>query len=105
MGAGNTAILEAFSDLLTEHGVAFTYSGDSDTYTGLVNDGYSSSTVNMIQLEPGKQFVVRFLASDWTTPPTRMSTLTVDGLPPYTITETIKELPLHGIFSVVCRLQ
>lgn len=104
MGAGNTAILEAFSDLLIEHGVAFVYSGDSETYTGLVNDGYSSSTVNMIQLEPGKQFVVRFLASDWATVPARMGKLTADGVD-YTITENIKELPLHGIFSVVCRLQ
>ena len=104
MGAGNTAILEAFSDLLTEHGVAFTYSGDDAEYTGLVNDGYSSSTVNMIQLQPGKEFAIRFLASDWETVPTRMATLTADGVA-YTITQTIKELPLHGIFSVVCRLQ
>lgn len=104
MGAGNTAILEAFSDLLDEHGVDFVYSGDDETYTGLVNDGYSSSTVNMIQIQPGKEFGIRFLASDWSEPPARMSTLTADGVT-YTITQTIKELPLHGIFSVVCRLQ
>ncbi len=104
MGAGNTAILEAFSDLLTEHGVDFVYSGDDETYTGLVNDGYSSSTVNMIQLQPGKEFGIRFLASDWTTPPERMKTLTADGVT-YVISQTIKELPQHGIISIVCRLQ
>lgn len=104
MGAAHDAILEGFADLLEEHGVTFTYSGDEEDYIGLVGDGYSSSTVNMIQIEPGKAFIVRFLASDWAEPPARMSRLTYDGVA-YTITETIKELPQHGIFTIVCRLQ
>lgn len=104
MPAGNDAIIEAFADLLDQHGVEFVYSGDDATYTGLVGDGYSKSIVPMIQIQPGEEFSIRFLASDWTDAPERMKKLTADGVD-YVITSTIKQLPKHGIIQLTCKLQ
>lgn len=102
MPAGNDAILEAFADLLDQHGTDFVYSGDNETYTGLTGDGYSSSTVNMIQITPGQEFTVRFLASQFT--PERMKKLTY-GSRDFVITSSFSEIPGHGILYVTCRLQ
>lgn len=104
MSDATDAKLDAFTDLLEQWGVAFVYSGDSATYTGIPGDGYSSSMIPMVQIQPGEQFTLRFLRSAWSTLPQKAETLTA-GSVAYSIEDVGKVMPGDIILQLVCRLR
>lgn len=98
--------VEAFQDLLDQWGFGFTYSGDETPTTrkGLVGDGYKNETISLTQIVPGEQFMLRFLASAWTTLPTPHSYLTRSSTKYYI--EVINHvLPGDIILTLVCRIR
>lgn len=108
MSAATQAKLQGFTRLIREWGVDFVYSGDSETYTGIPGDGYSSSLIPLVQIQPGEQFTVRFLRSAWPSGsaglPQKFETLTADGTA-YTIEDVGKVMPGDIILQLVCRLR
>jgi len=104
MSAATEAKLEGFTALVEEWGVDFVYSGDTETYTGIPGDGYSSSIIPMVQIQPGEQFTLRFLRSAWPELPVKFETLTVDNVA-YSIEDVGKVMPGDIILQLVCRLR
>lgn len=104
MSAATEAKLDAFTDLLDQWGVSFVYSGDSASYTGIPGDGYSSSMIPMVQIQPGQEFILRFLRSAWSTLPQKAETLTANSVA-YSIEDVGKVLPGDIILQLVCRLR
>lgn len=104
MSDATDAKLEGFTALIEEWGIDFVYSGDSETYTGIPGDGYNSGIVPLVQIQPGEQFTLRFLRSDWASLPAKFETLTVDDVA-YSIEDVGKVMPGDIILQLVCRLR
>ena len=106
MSDSTDAKLEAFNDLLSEYGVAFGYTGDTNggERIGLPGDGFNDALLQNMQTVQGQLFTVRFLVSSWSSLPVQNQALTSEGKY-YHIESITPVIPREPTITLYCRLR